>query len=285
MKLFDQLVLGTLPLVPRPIMRRLSARYIAGETTAEALTKMKALQSEGFAAILDILGEEVGSEAEARAAAKAYAADADAIRQSGLDAYVSVKPTHFGLRISSDLAFELYSELATHCASIGQFVRVEMEDHTTTTDTLALFARLREKFDNIGIVLQSRLFRTFDDIDQLPPAPVDVRLVKGIYLEPAEIAHTERQPIRDAFVEDARRLFERGHTVALATHDAELADRVLSDVEANGIERERAYFEVLLGVQKPLWASLDGPRLQGSGLRSVRSGVARLQHPPPSQEP
>ncbi|MCP3918756.1 MAG: proline dehydrogenase [bacterium] len=234
-------------------MRRFAARYIAGETVDEALEHLASLAARGHPGVIDILGEDVESEAEARAALAGYRDAADRVARQKLDAYVSIKPTHFGLRLSPDLAHELYSELLERCRELGQFARVEMEDHTTIDATLALFARLRERFDNVGIVLQSRLLRTLDDIDALGEVASDVRMVKGIYLEPPEIAHTDAQAIRDAFLACTERLFQRGHTVALATHDEHLAGRLLRLAADRGVDASRHYFEVLLGVQEPLW--------------------------------
>lgn len=253
MGLLHRLVVSSLPLVPRPLMRRLSARYIAGETLEEALEVLRASAREGYDGVLDVLGEDVADEAAARDALAQYRAAATAVGQEGLDAYVSVKPTHFGLRLSTELARELYTDLLNHCATLGQFARVEMEDASTTDDTLELFHALRAAHDNVGIVLQSRLHRTPRDIEELQEA-CDVRMVKGIYLEPASIAHTEPQPIRDAFVECCRELFQRGHTVAFATHDADMAARLLRDAHDGGVNRSRYVFEVLLGVREELWA-------------------------------
>lgn len=257
MNVLERAVLSTLPAVPKPIMRRLSARYIAGERLDEAIAKLESLQARGFPGVLDILGEDVADEAEARDVLQTYSEAATAVHAKGLDSYVSVKPTHFGLRISRDLSQELYEELCAHCADIGVFCRVEMEDHTTTDDTLQIFAALRAKFDNVGIVLQARMFRTPDDIAALPPE-CDVRMVKGIYLEPAEIAHTEPGPIRDAFIEQTATLLRGGHTVAVATHDRAMADAVLAKHAETGVPDDRTYFEVLLGVQEKLWEVLRG---------------------------
>ncbi|MFT5050948.1 MAG: proline dehydrogenase [Chlamydiales bacterium] len=252
-KVLEKLILGALPVVPGPLMRRLSSRYIAGETLAQALTKADELAECGYDSIIDLLGEDISDEAEARAVLAAYKSAADALHERKLDSYVSIKPTHFGLRFSRELARELYTDLLEHCASLGQMARVEMEDHTTTDDTLQLFAELRERFDNVGIVLQSRLFRTLADIDKLPGKKVDVRMVKGIYLEPASIAHTGAQEIRDAFVEGVVRLLDNGHSVALATHDESLAARALHEINTRSVPPDRYCFEVLLGVQQRLW--------------------------------
>jgi proline dehydrogenase len=253
MSVFDRLALLSLPLIPRPVMRRLASRYIAGERLEDALAKLGALRAQGFAGIVDLLGEDVHDEAQARAVLASYVEVGRAVRDRQLDAYVSVKPTHLGLRLSAELAHELYASLARELRALGLFLRVEMEDHTTTDATLALFAKLRAEFDNVGIVLQSRLFRTPDDIRALPRARVSVRMVKGIYLEPAEIAHVEPEPIRAAYLEEVRALWQRGDFVSLATHDEGLAERAFAI--ARELKKSSADYElqVLLGVREPLW--------------------------------
>jgi len=290
MSLVTKLVLATLPAIPRPLMRRLSARYIAGESLAEALERLRELRGQGYSGILDILGEDVADRAAARAVARDYCAAASAIAEAELDAYPSIKPTHFGLRLGEELAQELIGELCAHCRELDLLVRVEMEDHTTTDATLRIFGRLRERFDNVGIVLQSRLRRTPRDIDELPEGPVDVRLVKGVYLEPEEIAHTGRQEIRDAFVENAEHLLQRGHRIAFATHDEHLAARLLRLASDRGVDRGRYYFEVLLGVQERLWKMWSaaghevrvyvpfGPEWRAYSQRRLKSNPEILRH-------
>ncbi|MDF1836476.1 MAG: proline dehydrogenase family protein [Planctomycetota bacterium] len=259
MGIFHQLATATLPLIPRPIMRKLAGRYIAGETLEQALGCLENLQAQGFTGILDLLGEDVQGEAEARAVLAEYKEGATQIAKRGLDAYVSVKPTHFCLQKDANLAFELYDDLLTHCSGLGQRVRVEMEDHPTTDDTLALFAKLRAKHIGVGLVLQARLFRNPADIAALPePEPggrMDIRMVKGIYLEPEEIAHTKPDPIRAAFIEQCKTLWAGGHFVAIATHDEVMAETLMEHVERENIPRELYDFEVLLGVRESLWQS------------------------------
>jgi proline dehydrogenase len=271
-------------------MRRLSARYIAGETLEEELAQLSELSSQGFPGIFDILGEGVKDEAHARQALATYVRGAEALHARSLDAYVSVKPTHFGLMLSEALALELYRTLARRLAELSLFLRVEMEDHPTTDATLRVFAALRKDFGNVGIVLQSRLLRTSEDIRRLAPGPLDVRMVKGIYLEPPEIAHVDPEPIRDAFVAQSALLFERGARVAFATHDAALATRLIELVRSRGIPRERYEFQVLLGVQQPLWERWKasghtvrvyvpfGPEWLAYSLRRLKKNPQILDH-------
>jgi len=253
MSVLDRAALATLPALPRWLMRRLAARYIAGEELADAVRKLAELRARGHAGILDVLGEDVLDEGAARKVVGEYRTAASALAERGLDCYVSVKPTHLGLRLSEELCLSLYDELARHCAALALELRVEMEDHTTTDATLRVYERLRARHANVGIVLQSRLKRTPRDIAALAPGPVWVRVVKGIYLEPAPIAHTEPGPIREAYLEAARLLAARGARLSFATHDEHLAEHVIALCRELGIPRERYEFQVLLGVREALW--------------------------------
>ena len=253
MGFLDRFAIASLPLIPGPLMRIVANRYIAGETLEEALAKLEEFRARGFTGILDELGEEIETETGARRVAESYCQAASALAERELDAYVSMKPTHVGLQIAEGLAFECFAKVARHCSALGQTMRVEMEDRTTTEATIRVFERLREEHDNVGVVLQSRLLRTPRDIEKLAPGLLSVRMVKGIYLEPATAAHVDRQAISDAFVDCARLLFERGANVALATHDGFLADRLLTLLRELEVPHDRYEFEVLMGIQQHLW--------------------------------
>src|SRR5689334_21790818 len=160
MSVLTKAVVATLPYIPRPIMRRLAARYIAGERLEDALLRLDALARRGFPGILDVLGEGITSTDEARAVCASYETAAAALAREKRDAYVSVKPTHLGLVHDPATCLELYRRLARRCAELGVFLRVEMEDAPTTDATLKTFEALRKDHANVGIVLQSRLFRT-----------------------------------------------------------------------------------------------------------------------------
>jgi len=253
MGVLDRAALSALPLLPRWLMRRLAGRYIAGEQLSDALAKLTELAGKGFAGILDVLGEDVTDEKAARAVEETYEQAAVALAERKLDVYVSIKPTHFGLRLSEELCASLCDRLATRCETLAVPMRIEMEDHTTTDATLRVFERVRAKHPGVGIVLQSRLLRTPDDIRRLAPGPLWVRMVKGIYLEPASIAHVEPAPIRAAYLAASRQLLERGARVSFATHDEVLADELLALCKSLGVARERTEFQVLLGVREALW--------------------------------
>jgi len=257
MGIFTKAIVAALPLVPRPLMRRMASRYIAGESLDEALALLTKLQSEGYPGAIDLLGEDVAGESAARAVQREYLHIATATKARGLDSYLSIKPTHLGLRTSRDLALELFTELARATATSAQFVRVEMEDSTTTDDTLWLFTKLRESFDNVGIVLQARLKRTLADVRALP-SESDVRIVKGIYIEPAAIAYSEYIPIRDSFSEACQLLWRAGHRVRLATHDEAMGARCIKVASDLGVAKDRYEFQVMLGVQEHNWRRWRG---------------------------
>lgn len=270
MGLLTNATVGMISALPKGLTRRLSARYIAGEHVDDALTRILALNAEGYTTILDILGEDAGHagadpealkakrEAGARAAQAQYVEAATRLAAAGAQAYVSAKPTHFGLHHSEALCLELYDGLAAHCKQLGLFLRVEMEDHPTTTGTLNVFKQLLVRHDNVGIVLQSRLLRTGDDIaDLIAHTPSDrrlmVRMVKGIYLEPERVAHTTYGPIADAYVEHTRTLWKAGAQVSLATHDDLMQPSLEAVRRELGVGEDGFEYQVLMGVRPPLW--------------------------------
>lgn len=268
MSVFDALVRWGLPLVPRALLWTIARRYVAGATRAEALARVAALRAQGYGTIIDVLGEGVRARADALAARDEYLRLADALDAAGADGQISVKPTHLGLLLDPGLCEALLDELCVRCAPSGRRVRFEMEDAPTIDATLDVFGRVRARRDNVGCVLQSRLFRTADDVEMLldAPGPLDVRLVKGIYLEPASIAWTEPEPIRESYARLGRRLLEGGAHVAFATHDDALADAARGMLREFGIERgsERYDFECLMGVRA---AFAEALRVEGHHVK------------------
>jgi proline dehydrogenase len=223
--LLDRAIAKALPAVPKPVVQVFSQRYIAGSTLADAVRVVRRLNGEGKSATVDVLGEEITRESETRAIAQAYRDVLAAIEREQLDANLSVKLTGLGLNLS----YELCRENLESVLDGGRFVRIDMEDASTTDETLRLYRELRESgHDNVGVVLQSRLRRTLDDIRALADLQPNVRICKGIYLEPASIAHTDYEAIRANFVRALHALAEiDGAHVAIATHDEWLLGEAL----------------------------------------------------------
>lgn len=273
-----------LPAVPRSIVRRLSAPYIAGSTLEDARALVARLNAEGKLATVDVLGEEVTVAAEAEAVASAYHAALDAIAADRLDANVSVKLTALGLELDLGLCRSLLATVVADAAARGIFVRIDMEHSGCTDDTLRLYRGLRESGrDNVGIVLQSYLRRTLADVGDLIDLRPSVRLCKGIYVEPASIAYTGRQQIRDNFLLTLDALLEAGSYVAVATHDEWLIERSLPRLA--GLERDAYELQILLGVREERATELvaEGHRLRvyvPYGERWYEYSLRRLQENP-----
>jgi proline dehydrogenase len=253
MGLVDSAIVRLLPAVPRPVVRRISARYIAGEELDDALRVVRGLNDDGKLATIDVLGEEIAEPDEARAIAAAYRETFEAIERGRLDSNVSVKPTALGLKLGCNLFRSNLLDVVRHAAERGNFVRIDMEDSSTTDDTLRLYRELRaEGFDNVGVVLQARLKRTLADLRELADLRPNVRLCKGIYLEPAEIAYRDFDSIRASFVQALEELLELGCYVGIATHDEWLVEQGQRLVAARALGREQYEFQMLLGVRPGL---------------------------------
>ena len=260
-RLVDRAIVRLLPAVPKPIIRKISARYIAGRTLADATRVVAALNAAGKLATVDVLGEHHESLDQAREVVRAYDDVFDAIERERLDSNVSVKLTALGLNVSYEVCLENLAAVVRHAAASGNFVRIDMEESRWTSATLRAYRELRERgYDNVGVVLQARLRRTLRDIHSLADLSPNVRLCKGIYLEPDLVAFQGYQEIRDAFVAALHLLLSGGSYVGIATHDEWLLERSLERVA--GLGREQYEFQMLLGVRE-----LRGDRLVRDGHR------------------
>ncbi len=286
MALFDRAIVRMLPAVPRPVVRRLSQRYIAGPELADACRVVEALNDRGRMATVDVLGEEVTRREEARALVDEYMRVFETIRAQGLDSNVSVKPTGLGLKLDRGFCRESIAEIVRCAEERGNFVRIDMEDASTTSDTLAVYRELRaEGLERVGVVLQARLHRTLADVRGLADLRPSVRVCKGIYLEPENIAYQGFQEIRDNFVRTVEALLGAGCYVAVATHDDWLVERSLELVGRQGLGREEYELQMLLGVRERLGDELvrDGHRLRiyvPYGRRWYEYSMRRLQENP-----
>ena len=253
MALLDRAIARLLPAVPRPLVQRLSSRYIAGPDLADAVRVVKEANAQGKLATIDVLGEHSTNRREATAMAKEYENVFNAIERERLDCNVSVKLTGFGLRLGYDVAHAFCERVVQHAAASGNFVRIEMEDATTTDDTLRLYRELREAgYDNIGTVLQSSLRRTQRDLHALLDLEPNIRLVKGIYVESPEVQFKDFEAVRASYIQALDCLLDAGCYVAAATHDEWLVDEVLARIGARRLAPEQYEFQMLLGVKPEL---------------------------------
>ena len=286
MTIIDRAIVRALPAVPRQVVKRLSSRYIAGTTLAEACDVVRELNALGKEATLDVLGEEVTLREEAIGLRDAYRRALDTIEEDGLRSNVSVKLTALGLKLDRGLCRADLTAVVEEAARFDNFVRIDMEDSSTTSETLALYRQIREEgHDNLGVVLQAALKRTPSDIGGLGDLRPNVRICKGIYVEPPEIAYQEDEIIRLNFVDALEALFDIGSYVAIATHDDWLIGEALALVERRGLGRDDYEFQMLLGVRAELGDELvrEGHRLRiyvPFGRRWYEYSIRRLQENP-----
>jgi proline dehydrogenase len=284
--ILDRAIVRMLPAVPRPVVQKLSQRYIAGPELKDARETVRRLNGEGKLATIDVLGEEIRNEEEAAAIVRSYQDVFADIQRCGLDSGVSVKLTALGLKLGYDVCKANLRVVVDDAASRGNFVRIDMEDSSTTDDTLRLYRELREDgHDNIGVVLQAMLRRTLDDIDALADLKPSVRLCKGIYVEPQQVAYQDFQVVRTAYANALEALLETASHTAIATHDEWLLDNGRRLVAERGLTHEHYEFQMLLGVQPELGNGLvrDGHRLRiyvPFGRHWYEYSLRRLQENP-----
>ena len=249
MRTFDRAVAASLPLVPRTLVRRFADRYMAGETLEDAVATVRRLNSQDTMATVDVLGEFIRVPEEAEATTTAYERVLDAIAAEGLDANISVKLSGLGMELDDALADRMLARVLAAAERHDIFVRIDMEHSGLTDRTLRLYRGLREAgHEQIGVVLQAYLRRTMDDVRALADLAPSVRVVKGIYIEPEEIAYKDPAAINGNYVRVVDRLLASGSHVAVATHDRSLIDEVLALLERRAVSRERYEFQMLLGV-------------------------------------
>ena len=286
MALLDRAIVRVLPAVPKPVVKRLSSRYIAGDELADACRVVKALNDKGKLATVDVLGEEITTQEEALALVVEYERVLEAIQREGLDSNVSVKLTGFGLKLDRDFCRDNLARLVRAAGARGNFVRIDMEDSSTTSDTLAIYRELRaEGLDNVGIVLQSYMKRTLTDIAELADLKPNVRVCKGIYVEPPEIAHQDFETVRLNFVEAVGALLDNGSYVGIATHDEWIIAEALTLLEERELRSDQYEFQMLLGVRSHLGDELvrEGHRLRiyvPYGRQWYEYCIRRLQENP-----
>jgi proline dehydrogenase len=265
MSFANRLLVSGLPLLPEALLKSLARPYIAGSSIDDAVTVIGMLNSTGTTATVDVLGEQFESAAQIDQLVKQYRDVLAAIATRTLDANLSVKMTGLGLKLSFDMCLTNLRALTAAAAELGNFIRIDMEDSTTTAWTLDAYRSLRsEGIDNVGIVLQAYLRRTLADIRELASLRPSVRLVKGIWQESPAVALQDRDAIRISLSRCLDALLSNGARVAIASHDEWVHCETLRLVDKHGLKRDDYEFEMLLGVQEQLAQALlaDGHRLR-----------------------
>ena len=258
MSLMDKLIGATVPLVPKPLVRHIAASYIAGETLDEQVLAIKELNGKGFMVASSILGEDVTEKSESVDAVQQYEEVLVTIASQRLNSNIHVKLTHLGLNLDKEFCYNNVKRLLEVANSYGNFVRIDMEESPTTDDTFDVFFRLNAEFENVGCVVQACLRRTVNDVQKLTAAKANVRICKGIYIEPREIAYLDRGKIRENYAASLAELLTAGCYVGIATHDKWLVDeafRIIGTLDLDPIQYE---FQMLHGVDPELRESIIG---------------------------
>jgi proline dehydrogenase len=264
MRILNKLVVATLPAVPKSLVRYFAGRYIAGETLADAVNCVRQLNSEGVCATLDVLGEDVTTKEETIASREQSIQVLHTIAKEKLDSNLSIKLTSLGLKLDTALCSENTREILKVAASYGTFVRFDMEDHTCTSDTIAIFKELQKEFPRIGIVLQSYMRRSEDDAKMLMKTKTNFRLCKGIYKEPPHVAFQGRSEVQQNFVTLLELMLRNQSYVGIATHDSMLVDAAYRVIRELGLKKDQYEFQMLLGVRPELRRKLvrDGHKVR-----------------------
>jgi len=240
------------------LFKRLTTRFIAGESIDEAVAAIRELNARGCSASFDHLNESVGSIAETEAEVREYLDVLARIEQTGIDSNVSIKLTQFGLEIDPEVAYRNARRIVEDATRRGNFVRVDMEGSNVTQPTIDVFKRLRAEFglNEVGIVVQSYLYRTMDDVRDLLKIPARIRLCKGAYNEPAEVAYPEKKAVDNNYVCAMQVLLSSGVYHGIATHDPTMIDATIDFAQREGIGKDAFEFQMLYGIRRDLQEQL-----------------------------
>ena len=268
--MFNRLIASVLPFFPKKFIWTFSKRYIAGETLEDALAASRDLNREGIMVTLDVLGEFIKDLSEAERNKDEYLEMIDRLTEEKIDGNFSVKPSSFGLLLDEEACYNHIREIVRKAAGYNNFVRIDMEDSSCVDRELTLFRRLHKEFPkHVGLVLQAYLKRTMDDLRALTPlhtpaTPLNFRLCKGIYVEPASIAYKDHDEINRHYIEDLEYMLDHGFYVGIATHDPYLIDKAYELIQKHDLKREEYEFQMLFGVTPERRASVlrNGHRMR-----------------------
>lgn len=260
--MFNKLIAAMLPYMPKKLVWIFSKRYIAGESIEDAIKASKELNEKGMVVTLDILGEFIKTLDEAEKNRDEYLDLIDRIEKEGIEGNYSVKPTMFGLLLDKEVAYQHIRAIVEKAASYNNFIRVDMEDSPCTTITIELYRKLKAEFPkNCGLVVQAYMKRTLQDLNDLmdihsEETPLNYRLCKGIYVEPAEIAYKKYEEINEHFLEDLEYMFKNGVYPGIATHDVPLVEGAYKLIEKYNVSKDSYEFQMLYGVTPELRRSI-----------------------------
>jgi len=252
MNLFHNILIKVLPLVPKPIVKFVSKRYVAGSTLESAVETVIKLNNEGAVATLDLLGESASNKEECDSAVSEYLKILETIANYNLGCNISLKPTQLGLLIEKELCYQNIFIIVEKAKSLNNFVRIDMEDSQCISSTLEIFSRLRKEFQNVGVVLQAYMRRSLDDINNLVNLKANIRLCKGIYNEARTIAFKDPFIINQNFSLLIEKALKSNCYIGIATHDEQIVWEGLKYIDCFHLDQSQYEFQMLLGVDEEL---------------------------------
>ncbi|NLJ08184.1 MAG: proline dehydrogenase [Sphingobacteriales bacterium] len=260
--MFNKLVAGLLPYMPKDFVWLFSKRYIAGKTLEDAIRVSKELNEKGIMVTIDVLGEFIKNLDEAERNKKEYLEVIETVEKHGINGNYSLKPTMFGLLIDKEICYQHIREIVAKAASYNNFIRIDMEDSQCTDLEIELYRKVKKEFPaNVGLVVQAYLKRTLNDLKNLMDIhtdenPLNYRLCKGIYVEPKEIAYKDHDEINRHFLEDLEFMFQNHVYPGIATHDKFLVEGAYKLIEKYNVPKDKYEFQMLYGVTPELRQSI-----------------------------
>jgi len=265
MKLANQLILSFIRSLPKPLVKRFAMRYIAGEEIEEAVRVVKAINSMKMMGTMDVLGENVSTREESLAAVRECEEVLHSINKNHLDANLSIKLTQFGLKIDEEFCHSNVKRLLEIASGYNSFVRIDMEDSSTTSATLKLYERVRsEGLENVGVVIQANMRRSEADVQRLVSTKTNIRLCKGAYIEPEAVALQGKEEICLNYLKLFKMLLDGKCYVGIATHDDFLIGGAYQYIQEMNLQKSGYEFQMLYGVKSKLRDKIvaDGHRLR-----------------------
>ena len=253
MSLLNNIIIKTMPILPKKMVKIIADKYVAGNTISDAIDKTKNLNSQGYEVTIDLLGEHINDLNETTNITNIYIELLDQIHSKNLLSNISVKPTHIGLDIGIDTFKKNAVKLVKKAQQLNNFIRFDMESSTTTDATIDTFKEIYKEHKNVGTVFQAYLKRTYSDLENLMDQQINFRLCKGIYNEDIGIAYKDYNEINENYLKIAELAFKNDSYIGLATHDLNLTKRLYDLIDKHNVPNDKFEFQVLYGVPMRGW--------------------------------
>ena len=253
MSFINKIIIKTIPLLPKKMVKIIADQYVAGDTIQSVLKKTKYLNSKKYNVTIDLLGEHISELNETKNITNIYLKILKEINNSNLSSNISVKPTHIGLDINNDTFRKNALKLVKQANEYNNFIRFDMENSQTTDMTIQTFKEIYQDYKNVGIVFQAYLKRTYDDLEKLMDEKINFRLCKGIYNENPDIAYKSYNEINNNYLRIVELAFSNKNYIALATHDLKLLKEIYHLIEKYNVSNTNFEFQVLYGVPMKGW--------------------------------